>query len=63
MSYSFFGGNVKVGLDLSNHATKSHAKEATGFCTSSFAKKIASLQSDINKLDIVNRKMKLIDKI
>ena len=33
------GANVKVELDLSNYATKSDLKNATGVATSSFAKK------------------------
>ena len=46
--------NIKVELDLSNYATKSDSKNATGFDTSDFAKKtdLANLKSDVNKLDI-----------
>ena len=45
---------VKVELDLSNYATKSDLKNATGVDTSKFAKKVdlANLKSDANKLDI-----------
>ena len=33
------GGNVKVGLDLSNYATKSDLKSEAGVDTADFAKK------------------------
>ena len=48
------GGKVKVELDLSNYATKTGLKNATGVDTSSVAKKtnLASLKSDVDKLDI-----------
>ena len=48
------GANVKVELDLSNYATKADLKNATGVNTSDFAKKtdLASLKSDVDKLDI-----------
>ena len=44
--------NVKVDIDLSNYATKAHFKNATGFDTSSFAKKadLVNLKSDVDKL-------------
>ena len=49
-----FLGKVKIELDLSNHATKTDLKNATGIDTLSFAKKVdlASLKSDVDKLDI-----------
>ena len=49
-----FGEKVKVELDLSNHATKVYIKNATGFDTSKFTKKVdlANLKSEIHKLDI-----------
>ena len=45
-------GKVKVELNLSNYATKTELKNATGIDTSSFAKNIdlASLKSDVDKL-------------
>ena len=45
---------MKVELDLSNYATKSNLKNATGVDTSKFAKKVnlASLKSEFGKLDI-----------
>ena len=48
------GGSVKVELDLSNYATKTDLKNATGIDTSSFAKKVdlANLKSNVDKLDI-----------
>ena len=49
------GGRVKVELDLSNYATKTDLKNATGVDTSSFAKKktdLANLKSHLDKLDI-----------
>ena len=51
-------GKVKVESDLSNHATRTDIKNATGIDTSSFAKKVdlASLKSDVDKLHIDNVK-------
>ena len=48
------GGIVKVGLDLSNYATKRDLKNAAGVDTSKFAKKIdlARLKSNVDKLGI-----------
>ena len=48
------GANVKVELDLSNYATTTDLKSATGVDTSDFAKKtnLAKLKSDVDKLDI-----------
>ena len=48
------GANVKIELDLSDYATKSDFKNATGVDASNFAKKInlANLKSDVDKLDI-----------
>ena len=47
-------GRVKVELDLSNYATRTDLKNATGVDTSSFAKQIdlANLKSSVDKLDI-----------
>ena len=46
--------NVKVELDLSIYVTKSDLENATGVDTSDFVKKVdlASLKSDVDKLDI-----------
>ena len=45
------GGKVKVELDLSNYATKTDLKNATGIDTSSFAKKVdlANLKPNVDK--------------
>ena len=45
---------IEVELNLSNYATKSVLKKATGLDTSQFAKKddLANLKSDIDELDI-----------
>ena len=47
-------GKVRVELDLSNYATKTDLKNATGIGTSSFAVKVdlASLKSYVDKLGI-----------
>ena len=47
-------GKVNVELDLSNYATKTDLKNATGIDTSSFAKNVdlANLKSNVGKLDI-----------
>ena len=48
------GGRVKIELDISNYATKSDLKNATGVDTSKFAKKVdlANLKSNVDKLNI-----------
>ena len=48
------GGRVKVELYLTIYETKANLKNATGFDTSKFAKKIdlANLKSDADKLGI-----------
>ena len=51
----YFGGRVKAELDLSNYTTKAHLKNVINQVdTSKFAKKVdlASLKSDVDKLDI-----------
>ena len=47
----FLGEKMKVELDLSNYATKTDLRNATGVYTSSFAKKVdlANLKSDVVK--------------
>ena len=51
--------NVKIQLDLSNYASKADSKNTTGVDTSDLAKKtdLASLKSDVDKLDIDKIKM------
>ena len=53
------GEKVKVELDLSNCATKTDFKNATGVDTSKFAKKadLANLKSNVDKSDIDKLKM------
>ena len=48
------GGRVKVELDLSNYATKSDLKNATGVNISNFSKNVdlATLKLNVDKLDI-----------
>ena len=48
------GRKLKIELDLSNYATKTDFKNATGIDTSSFTKKVdsATLKSNVDKLDI-----------
>ena len=48
------GGRVKVELDLSNYATKTDLKNATGAYISEFAKKVdlVILKSNVDKLGI-----------
>ena len=52
------GRRVKVQLDLCNYAIKSDLKNSTGVDTLKFSKKVdlASLKSNVNKLEIDKRK-------
>ena len=54
--YTRSKSKIKVEFDLPNDATKSGLKNATGADTLKFAEKanLASIKSDIEKLDIVN---------
>ena len=56
------GGIVKVELDLSGYPTKVDLKNAIGVDTSKFPKKVdlASLNSEIEKLDISKLDYKLL---
>ena len=49
-----FEGDINVKVDLSNYATKSDLKNATGIDTSKLAAKsdLVSLKAEVNKLDI-----------
>ena len=49
-----FGGNIKVKVDLLNHATKADLKNITHFGTTRFALKtnVASSKTEADKLDI-----------
>ena len=52
--YKLFGRDINVKVDLSNYATKSDLKNATGIDTSSLAAKsdLVSLKAEVDKLDI-----------
>ena len=52
--YQPFGGDIHVKVDLSNYATKSDLKNATGIDTSKLAAKsdLVSLKTEVDKLDI-----------
>ena len=49
--YKYFGGNVKVELDLSNYSAKADLKGATGVDKSNVAAKsdLASLKAQVDK--------------
>ena len=52
-SFRSFGRNISVKIDLSNYATKTDLKDVTHVDISSFAlKKISSLKTEVDKLDI-----------
>ena len=52
--YEPFGRDISVKVDLSNDATKTDLKNATGIAASKLAAKsdLASLKAEIDKLDI-----------
>ena len=52
--YEVFGGDVNVKVDLSNYATNTDLKNATGVDTSKLAAKSnsASLKAEVDKLDV-----------
>ena len=52
--YSCNKNKIEIELDLSNYATKSDLKKATGVDTSEFAEidNLANLKSEVDKLDI-----------
>ena len=52
--YNHFGENVKIALDLSNYATKTDLKSATGIYTSNLALKsnLAKLKAVVDKIDV-----------
>ena len=56
---------MKVQLDLSNYATKTDLKNATGIDTPSFAKKVdlTSLKSNVDKLKLKNINWKIFQLI
>ena len=60
-----FGGNVNIKVDLSNYAAKAYLKKVTGVHTSQLAAKsdLASLKSEIDKIDTSKLKMMLLKKL
>ena len=54
LSYRFFGGNIKLELDLSSYSTKTYLKNVAHLDVSSFASKtnLASLKTEVDKMDI-----------
>ena len=52
--YEPFCGDINVKVDMSNYATKSDLKDATGIDTSKLAAKsdLVSLKTEVDKLDI-----------
>ena len=52
--YEPFDGYINVKVDLSNYATKSDLKNATGIYTSKLASKsdLVNLKTEVDKLDI-----------
>ena len=56
----FSGANVKCELDLTNHATQTDLKNATGVDISDFVKKtdLANLKSGVDKSDL--EKLKIV---
>ena len=53
-SFTSFGGNINVKVDLSNYVTKTDLKNWMHVDTSSFALKtnLASVKTEVDKLDI-----------
>ena len=49
-----FGGDINIKVDLSNYATKTDLKNATGIDTSEIAAKfdLVSLKAEVDKLDV-----------
>ena len=63
--YQLFGGDTNVKVDLSNYATKRDIKNTSHVDTSSFALKsnLASLKTEVDKLDIDKLKLFLLIKV
>ena len=61
--YEPFGGDISVKVDLSNYATKTDVKKATGIDTSNLALKsnLAKLKTEVDKLDVDNVKAAPVD--
>ena len=56
--YRSFGGNIDVKVVLSNYATKTDVKDATGIDTSNFALKsnLTNLKTEVDKIDVAKLK-------
>ena len=56
--YRNFGGNIDVKVVLSNYATKTDVKDATGIDTSNFALKsnLTNLKTEVDKIDVAKLK-------
>ena len=56
--YKSSSNNIKVGLDLTNYATKTDLKNITHVYVSSYAAKtnLAALKSEVDKIDVDNVK-------
>ena len=52
--YELFGEDINAKVDLSNYATKSDSKHATGIDTSKLAAKFdpVSLKTEVDKVDV-----------
>ena len=61
--YRSFGGNINFSADLSNYATKTDLKNATGVDTSKLAAKsdLASLKAEVDKIDVGKLKTVPVD--
>ena len=61
--YDSFGGDINVIVDLSNYATKTDLKKATGIDTSKLALKsnLANLKAEIDKIDVDKLKTVPVD--
>ena len=61
--YEPFGGDINVKVDLSNCATKTYLKKATGIDTSNLALKsnIGKLKTKVDKLDVDKSKTVPVD--
>ena len=60
--YRSSGGDIKVGQDMSNYATKTDLKNMTHVYVSSFASKtnLASLKTEVDKIDADKLKLFLM---
>ena len=61
--YETFGGDINVKVDLSNYATKTDLKNATGIDTSNLALKsnLAKLKAEVDEIDVDKLKTVPVD--